>query len=425
MNADSVPYRSITMKACFKIQRQVAGQLPWVETFELESSPSTTILDCLNQIKWEQDGSLGFRKNCRNTICGSCAIRINGRPALACKQTLQAELQQANLARGVTTVQQTEDSPAMIEIQPLHNFPVIKDLVVEMGEFWKNLAQVDPYVSTAARVIPDREFLQSPAERAVLNQAGNCIMCGACYSECNAKSVTPEFVGPHALAKAYRVLADTRDSNESARIAQYTQDLSGVWGCTRCFNCNTVCPMEVAPLDQITQIKERRLAQTASSEPRSIRHRRAMVNLVAQGGWIDERRFGLEVVGNRFRDLGGLWSLIPLGIRMIAKGKFPVTFEPSQSTQTVGKLIQATQLQASQQRTLLVKGGSFVTQAPQVPNPSNTPIPEVSSFNEAEPKLGWSTYSEKINGRFAMIGFVLLLMLEVLTHQTLLDWLGL
>lgn len=178
--------------------------------------------------------------------------------------------------------------------------------------------------------------------------------------------------------------------------------------------------MEVAPLDQITQIKERRLAQTALSEPRSIRHRRAMVNLVAQGGWIDERRFGLEVVGNRFRDLRGLWSLIPLAIRMIAKGKFPVTFEPSQSTETVGKLIQATQ-----QRTLLVKGLSFVTQAPQMPNPSNSPNPELSSLNEAEPKLGWSTYSEKINGRFAMIGFVLLLMLEVLTHQTFLDWLGL
>lgn len=408
------------MKACFNIQRQVAGQLPWVETFELEASPSTTILDCLNQIKWEQDGSLGFRKNCRNTICGSCAIRINGRPALACKQTLQAELKQADLARGVTAVQQAEDLPAIIEIQPLHNFPVIKDLVVEMGEFWKNLAQVDPYVSTAARVIPEREFLQSPVERAVLNQAGNCIMCGACYSECNAKSVTPEFVGPHALAKAYRVLADTRDSNESARIAQYTQDLSGVWGCTRCFNCNTVCPMEVAPLDQITQIKGIRLAQAAPSEPRSIRHRRAMVDLVAQGGWIDERRFGLEVVGNHFRDLGGLWSLIPLGIRMLAKGKFPVTFEPSQSTQTVGKLIQATQ-----KRILLTKGLSSVTQAPQMPNPSNSPEPQSVSLNEVEPRLGWSAYSEKINGRFAMIGFVLLLMLEVLTHQTLLDWLGL
>jgi succinate dehydrogenase / fumarate reductase, iron-sulfur subunit len=88
------------MKVCFQIQRQVAGRSPWVETFELEASPSSTILDCLNQIKWEQDGTLAFRKNCRNTICGSCAIHINGRPALACKQGLQGEVTQAGLARG-------------------------------------------------------------------------------------------------------------------------------------------------------------------------------------------------------------------------------------------------------------------------------------------------------------------------------------
>jgi succinate dehydrogenase / fumarate reductase, iron-sulfur subunit len=408
------------MKVCFQIQRQVAGRLPWVETFELEASPGTTILECLNQIKWEQDGSLAFRKNCRNTICGSCAVQINGRPALACKQTLQTELKQAELARGSAVTPNADGCAETIDIQPLGNFPVIKDLVVEMGEFWQNLAQIDPYVSTAARNLSEREFLQSPSERAALNQAGNCIMCGACYSACNAKSVTPEFVGPHALAKADRMLADTRDRETSKRLAQYTQDLSGVWGCTRCFNCNTVCPMEVAPLDRITHIKEQRLSQTADSEPRAIRHRRAMIALVAQDGWIDERRFGLEVVGNRFRDLSGLWSLIPLGIRMIAKGKFPVTFEPSQSKQTVGILIQSTQ-----KRLLLTKGLSPVTPVPQMPNSSDTPEPQAANLSESEPKLGWSPYAEKINGRFAMVGFAILLVLELFTHQTFLDWLGL
>jgi succinate dehydrogenase / fumarate reductase, iron-sulfur subunit len=312
------------------------------------------------------------------------------------------------------------DSLAQIEIQPLHNFPVIKDLVVEMGEFWHNLAQVDPYVSTAARVIPEREFLQSPSDRAVLNQAGNCIMCGACYSACNAKSVTPEFVGPHALAKAYRVLADTRDAESSKRLAQYTQDLSGVWGCTRCFNCNTVCPMEVAPLDQITHIKEKRLSQATDSEPRSIRHRQAMIALVAEGGWIDERRFGLEVVGNRFRDLQGLWSLIPLGLRMIVKGKFPTSFEASQGTLVVGTLIQS-----AQKRMLVAKGLSFVNQVSPLPDPSSFSKSKAPRLDEGEPKLGWSPYAEKINGRFAMVGFVILLVLEVFTHQTLWDWLGL
>jgi succinate dehydrogenase / fumarate reductase, iron-sulfur subunit len=335
------------MQICFQIQRQSTERSPWIETYRLEASPNTTILECLNQIKWEQDGSLAFRKNCRNTICGSCAMRINGRPALACKQTVLDELKLAALAHPVPANSEGDHVLPTIEIQPLHNFEVIKDLVVEMGPFWKNLAQVDPYVSTAARTVPEREFLQLPSERAALNQMGNCIMCGACYSECNAKAVTPEFVGPHALAKANRVLTDTRDDSHAARLAKYTEDLSGVWGCTRCFNCNTACPMDVAPLDQIVQIKVQRLTQTASTETRAVRHRRAMIDLVAQGGWIDERRFGLAVVGNRFRDLKGLWSLVPLGLRMMAQGKFPLTFEPSEGTQSVRALIQSIKIRES------------------------------------------------------------------------------
>lgn len=406
------------MQVCFNIQRQIAERSPWVEPFVFEASPNTTILDCLNQIKWAQDGSLAFRKNCRNTICGSCAIRINGHPALACKQTLQTELNLTDLSRHSPTAEHSRLLP-IIEIQPLHNFPVIKDLVVEMGQFWHNLAQVDPYVSTAARAIPEREFLQLPSERAALDQVGNCIMCGACYSECNAKSVTPEFVGPHALAKAHRVLADTRDQQQSERLRQYTQDLSGVWGCTRCFNCNTACPMDVAPLDQITEIKKRRLAQTSSSESRAVRHRRAMIDLVVQGGWIDERQFGLTVVGNHFRDLKGLWSLVPLGLRMVVKGKFPARFEASEGTRSVAALIRSIKIQTSP-----TEGLSAVNPVSPVPHSANVPDPKPNS-DQPEPKLGWNPYAEKINGRFAMIGFILLLLLETFTHQTFWTWLGL
>lgn len=410
------------MQICFRIQRQGTERSPWIETYHLDASPNTTILECLNQIKWEQDGSLAFRKNCRNTICGSCAIRINDRPALACKQTLQLELKLAASAHPLPANPESDDLLPTIDIQPLRNFEVIKDLVVEMGPFWKNLAQVDPYVSTAARTIPEREFLQLPSERAVLNQAGNCIMCGACYSECNAKTVTPEFVGPHALAKAYRVMSDTRDDRGTERLAQYTQDLAGVWGCTRCFNCNTACPMDVAPLDQIGRIKAQRLAQTASAENRAIRHRRAMIDLVARGGWIDERRFGLTVVGNRFRDVKGLWSLVPLGLRMIAQGKFPLTFEPSQGTQSVRALIQSIKMRESSHQK---KGTPTVTPFSQKPDRPETDKFEPSELAQPEPKLGWTPYAEQINGRFAMIGLVILLLLEVFTHQSVLSWLGL
>ncbi|WP_414576486.1 succinate dehydrogenase/fumarate reductase iron-sulfur subunit [Anabaena sp. CCY 9402-a] len=320
------------MEVNFKIIRQQQNSAAVVETYLLETESSNTILDCLNRIKWEQDGTLAFRKNCRNTICGSCAMRINGRSALACKENVGSEL--ARLKNPANNIPE-------ITIAPLGNMPVIKDLVVDMSSFWNNLEAVTPYVSTAARLVPEREFLQTPEERSLLDQTGNCIMCGACYSECNAREVNPDFVGPHALAKAYRMVADLRDSDTADRLENYNEGTKGVWGCTRCLYCDAVCPMEVAPLEQITKIKQEILSHKQASDSRSIRHRKVLVDLVKAGGWIDERQFGVQVVGNYFKDLRGLLSLAPLGLRMIAKGKFPLSFEPSEGTEQVRSLIEA------------------------------------------------------------------------------------
>ena len=321
------------MEVRFKILRQHAGSSPQFQTFPLDVEPETTILDCLNRIKWELDGSLVFRKNCRNTICGSCAMRINHRSSLACKENVGNELSLF------------PNSNQEIAISPLGNFPVIKDLVVNMDSFWENLQAVEPYVSTKGRNIPEKEFLQSSEERSQLDQMGNCIMCGACYSECNAREVNSEFVGPHALAKAYRMIADSRDNQTETRLEQYNQSTAGVWGCTRCYWCNAVCPMDVEPMSQISKIKQEILQRKESKESRPIRHRKVLVNLVKEGGWIDERKFGLQVVGNYLRDISGLLSLAPLGLRMIASGKFPLTFEASAGTETVRALIDSIQQQ--------------------------------------------------------------------------------
>jgi len=320
------------MQVVFKIVRQNQDSSPRVESYTLDVESSNTILDCLNQIKWEQDGTLAFRKNCRNTICGSCSMRINGRSTLACKENVGSEV-----ARFSTT-----EIPE-ITIAPMGNMPVIKDLVVDMQSFWANLKAVDPYVSTAARQIPEREFLQTPEERSKLDQTGNCIMCGACYSECNAREVNPGFVGPHALAKAHRMVADSRDDQTEARLDHYNQGTDGVWGCTRCYLCNSVCPMEVAPMDQIGKIKSEILARTDGQTSRSIRHRKVLIDLVKQGGWIDERQFGLQVMGNSLKDLKGLMSLVPLGLRMLGHGKLPAKFEPSEGAKQVRSLIESVQ----------------------------------------------------------------------------------
>lgn len=314
------------MKVLFEVFRQQANAAPRLQSYSLEVDPQQTVLDCLNRIKWELDGSLAFRKNCRNTICGSCAMRINGSSALACREKISRYI--------------NGEAQPRITIAPMGNFPVIKDLIVDMQRFWDNLEAVDPYVSTKGRAIPQRESLQTPEQRSRLEATGNCILCGACYSECNAKTVNPDFVGPHALAKAQRLVADSRDGATEERVEQY-DGLAGVWGCTRCYWCNEVCPMGVAPMDRIGEIKQEILVRKDADASRAIRHRKALVDLVASGGWIDERKFGLLVVGNRFRDLRGLLSLIPLGWQMLRRGKFPLEFKASPGTGQVRSLIAA------------------------------------------------------------------------------------
>lgn len=331
------------MEVQFNIIRQTQNTEPRIQSYRLDVDPGTTILDCLNRIKWEQDGTLAFRKNCRNTICGSCSMRINGRSALACKENVGSELKRLDRIAAANSSSNGDDSIPTFTVAPMGNMPVIKDLVVDMADFWNNLEAVEPYVSTEARKIPEREFLQSPEERESLNQNGNCILCGACYSECNAREVNPTFVGPHALAKAQRMVLDSRDDRTEARLESYNEGIGGVWGCTRCYNCNTVCPMEVAPMDQIGKIKREILDRKTARDSRPVRHRKVMIDLVKQGGWVDERKFGLMVVGNYFRDLEGLLSLGPLGFRMVLRGKFPLSFEPSEGTQTVRSLIESVQ----------------------------------------------------------------------------------
>lgn len=410
------------MQVLFKITRQQQQREVRVQTYTLEIDPGTTILDCLNRIKWEQDGSLAFRKNCRNTICGSCSMRINHRAALACQQSVQSELDRFYPILTEHQPSELSDDQVpipVIDIAPMGNMPVIKDLVVQMDQFWQNLEQVEPYVSSASRHLLEREFLQSPDDRRKLDQTGNCILCGACYSDCNALPTNTDFVGPHALAKAYRLLADTRDQETTHRLERYNQNDQGVWGCTRCFNCNTVCPMGVDPLDQISQIKSQVLSQPDLPSSRPIRHRQVLVDLVQKGGWIDERKFGIRVVGNNFKDISGLLSLIPLAGRMLRRGKLPTTFDASAGTSEVRSLINSVKMLESS-TALSMSSSSSDNLSSSSPNQLST-----ETASAPNPAFGWTHYAERINGRFAMLGFVALLLLELFTHQDFFTWIGL
>jgi len=346
-------------------------------------------------------------------------MRINHRAALACQQSVQSELDRFHdtlIEDQSTEVSDDQTTIPVIEIAPMGNMPIIKDLVVQMDQFWQNLEQVEPYVSSASRQLPEREFLQSPDDRRQLDQTGNCILCGACYSDCNALPTNENFVGPHALAKAYRLLADTRDQATADRLERYNQDIQGVWGCTRCFNCNTVCPMGVAPLDQISQIKSKILSRTDLPSSRPIRHRQVLVDLVQKGGWVDERKFGLRVVGNNFKDISGLLSLIPLAGRMLRRGKLPIMFDASAGTSEVRSLINSVKMLKS-------PSAVSMSSSPNAPEADQVSPPELES--PSEPAFGWTEYAERINGRFAMLGFMMLLLLELISRQDFFTWVGL
>ena len=174
---------------------------PYYEEFKVDATEGTTVLDCLNDIKWTQDGSLSYRMSCRSAICGSCAIKANGHAILGCQR--QAE--------------HVADKDDTITIEPLGNMKPIKDLVVDFKPFWDKIDKVKPYLHNETPA-PEKERTQSPEEFRLIDDASTCIMCGACYSDCNVLEVDDNFLGPAALAKAQRFVGDSRDNATLERV---------------------------------------------------------------------------------------------------------------------------------------------------------------------------------------------------------------
>lgn len=207
---------------------------PHDETYEVDADPSDTVLDLLNQIKWHQDGTLTYRRSCRHGVCGSDAMRINGRNRLACK----------------TLAKLLGDH---ITIQPLIGLPVIKDLVVDMEPFFHHYVEVLPYLINDERP-PATERLQTPAERARYDDTTKCILCAACTTACPPFWANGKFVGPAAIVNAHRFIFDSRDRGAAERLA-ILNERWGVWRCRVVFNCTDACPRGIQITDAIEQCK--------------------------------------------------------------------------------------------------------------------------------------------------------------------------
>jgi len=206
---------------------------PHWEGYRVEAGPMDRVLDLLHTVKWEQDGALTFRRSCGHGICGSDAMLINGRNRLACKIRVD------QLGR-------------RISVAPLPGLPVVKDLVVDMDDFFAKYRSVEPYLITEGTP-PSRERLQSPADRERYDDTTKCILCAACTSSCPSFWAEPRYVGPAAIVNAHRFIFDTRDEAGDERL-EILADRDGVWRCRTIFNCTDACPRGINITQAILEV---------------------------------------------------------------------------------------------------------------------------------------------------------------------------
>ncbi|MHB8060911.1 MAG: succinate dehydrogenase/fumarate reductase iron-sulfur subunit, partial [Gaiellaceae bacterium] len=278
-----------------------------LQLFELEKvRPAATLLDCLEEIKDEQDGTLAFRRSCREGICGSCAVRIDGRTALACR-TPVSDL----LAGGRIPV-----------LAPIGNLPLVRDLVVEMEPMWQKMRSLEPFLRPtygSPEDAPDdgRETVVASALLEVVHKEALCINCGACVSECDALTVSPEFLGPHALAKAWRLVGDPREPVTKPRLKALSGE-HGIWECTRCYLCNERCPKGVDPRDAIAKLGAEAFAAGVTRD-RGARHARWFITSARTTGWLRESELVVKTLG-----IAVSLTRIPLALRLVRRGKAPL-----------------------------------------------------------------------------------------------------
>jgi succinate dehydrogenase iron-sulfur subunit len=289
-----------------KVRRYLpeSGEGPYWEQFKVELDPSLSVLDGLLQAKDRDDGSLSVRCSCRAAICGSCGMKVNGSSTLACKTQLGEAHEAANRRgngngngdtaappRGADeeyTPEPSNGGANPIVVEPMGNMPVLKDLIVDMeSTHWEKIRRVTPWLLPHGEP-PEREYVVDPESMIDITQSMACIQCGACVSSCLSMEVDPDFIGPAALAKAYRFVGDPRDAETKERLHDLAHDPHGIYDCTHCFSCIDACPKGVAPMDQIMRLR-RRAGEEGIDDPNSGHdHEVAFVKIIEKKGTLDE-----------------------------------------------------------------------------------------------------------------------------------------
>ena len=220
----------------FRYNPEAGRTKPSYDTYNVEADPNDRVLDLLEHVKAYEDGTLSFRRSCAHGVCGSDAMRINGRNALACKMLVK------DLGKEIT-------------VEPLLGLAVLKDMIVDMEPFFDSYKSILPYMINDEIPEDGKERLQSPEERERFDDTTKCILCAACTTACPSFWSDDQYVGPAAIVNAHRFIFDSRDQARDERL-QILNDREGAFGCRTAFNCTAACPREIKVTQAIAEVKQ-------------------------------------------------------------------------------------------------------------------------------------------------------------------------
>ncbi len=312
------------MKVTFKVFRFNAetDYLPHYDTIEMDVREDEVVLDILNRIKWEHDGSFSYRRSCRHGICGSCAVKVNGRSTLACKERM---------------VDMIELFGNELTIEPVSKKRAVKDMVVDKADFWKKYETVKPWLVAEIDEHPQMENIIPPEEAEKLEEADYCIQCGCCYYACPVVEVNEDYLGPAAFEKAYRFTADVRDNAKKERLEIVDILGQGVWDCVKCYECAEACPKEIDPIGKITKLHNQIFEEGVAKSNVATRHAVGFKRSIQKHGILDEGDLVLYSEGF------GVIKHMHEAFEMFKKGKIvlPWNMPKSKNLDEIKKLVKS------------------------------------------------------------------------------------
>ncbi|MEM0363005.1 MAG: succinate dehydrogenase/fumarate reductase iron-sulfur subunit [Sulfolobaceae archaeon] len=288
----------------------------WWQEYKLKVDRFTQFTEALRRIKSEQDPTLSYRASCHMAVCGSCGMKINGEPRLACKTLVLDIVKRYN--------------NNVITIEPMDYFRTIKDLIVDLDDFYDRMFKVKPRLYPAKEIIEGKaEHRLKPEDQRELWKFAQCIWCGLCVSACPVVKIDPEFLGPAAHAKGYRFLADPRDTITEERMKIL---IDSSWRCTYCYQCFNVCPRDIEPVTAIKKTRSftKKLRDRTEVSERGEKHSEAIFESILRSGKLEEAMVYLKTYGV-------LQSLIDL-VYMSKSGKLKYALVREKGVQNINEI---------------------------------------------------------------------------------------